>query len=226
MNIQGPTYAGDTAQDQADWVSAYQHVYKVLHQEAAALGANATVVWHPSTTNYSNDQALTTLYPGNAYVDAIGADVYSDIYPYSDGTKASGQATYHDWDTGAEDTSIAQFIADPVNRDHYWTYPAGTKWSTDGSGGHATSLDQIIQFAEQQGKPLAIPETGAGNSNGGTDVSDDAAFPQCLAGQLTTAEAAGEKIDFVNLWDSNGGGNYEFSNPSDHKPLEAAAWTK
>ncbi len=226
MNIEGSTYAGDTAQDQADWVTAYQRIYTVLHQEATSLGVNVTVVWNPGTTNYANANALTSLYPGNAYVDAIGADVYSGIYPYSDGTNSSGQATYHDWDNGQEDTSTAQFIADPVNREHYWTYPASTEWSNDGSGGHALSLDQIIAFAEQQGKPLAIPETGAGNSNAGTDVSDDAAFPQWLSQQLTAAQAQGEKIDFVNLWDSNGGGNYEFSNASDGKPQEAAAWAQ
>ena len=224
MNIPGATYAGDTAQDQADWVSAYQHIYTVLHQEAATLGVNVTVVWNPSITNYTSANALTSLYPGNGYVDAVGADVYADMYPYSDGTNSSGQATYHDWDTGGEDTSVAQFMADPVNREHYWTDPAATEWSNDSSGGHALSLDQLLAFAEAQGKPFAIPETGAGNSNAGTDVSDDATFPQWLAGQLTTAEAAGETVDFVNLWDSNGGGNYEFSNAADNKPAEAAAW--
>ena len=205
-------------------MAAYKQIYTVLHQEAAALGVNVTVVWNPSVTNYTNANALTNLYPGNAYVDAIGADVYSDIYPYSDGNNASGQPQYYDWATGGEDTTVAQFIADPVNREHYWSYPAGTEWSTDGSGGHALSLDQLIAFAEQQGEPLAIPETGAGNSDGGTDVSDDAAFPQWLAQQLDVAQAQGEKIDFVNIWDSNGGGNYEFSNASDDKSQEAAAW--
>ena len=221
MNLQGPTYAGDTAQSQADWVSAFQHIYTVLHQAAATDGVNVQVVWNPGTTNYSNAEATTNLYPGDAYVDAIGADVYSDIYPYSDG---GNTPTYHDWDTGGEDTSVAQFIADPVNREHYWTYPAATKWSNDGSGGHSLSLDNLIQFAEAHGKSFAVPETGAGNSDGGTDVSDDAAFPQWLAAQLSAAQASGEKIDFVNIWDSNGGGNYEFSHASDGKPLEAASW--
>ena len=223
MNIPGVNYAGDSAQSQADWVTAFQHVYTTLHQAAAADGINVQVVWNPSATNYSNAEATTNLYPGNNYVDAIGADVYSNIYPYSDG---GASATYHDWDTGAEDTSTAQFIADPVNRTHYWSDPAATRWSLDGSGGHSQSLDSLIQFAEQQGKPFVIPETGAGNSDAGTDVSDDAAFPQWLAQQLTAAEAAGEQIGFVNLWDSNGGGNYEFSLPSDDKPAEAAAWAE
>lgn len=226
MNINGPTYAGDAVQDQADWIAAYKQVYTVLHEDASALGINVSVVWNPSVTNYSSAEALTSLYPGNGYVDAIGADVYADIYPYSDGTNNSGQATYHDWDTGKEDTSVAQFIADPVNRTHYFSYPAATAYSNDSSGGHALSLDQLLAFSEAQGKPFAIPETGAGNSNGGTDVSDDAAFPQWLAQQLVAAQAAGETVDFVNLWDSNGGGNYGFSDASDNKPLEAAAWAQ
>jgi hypothetical protein len=226
FNLTGPAYAGDSAQDQSDWVAAFQHIYTVLHQAAAADGVNVSVVWNPGVTNYSNAEATTNMYPGNQYVDAIGADMYSDIYPFSDGTNSNGQPQYHDWDTGQEDTSVAQFIADPINREHYWSYPAATEWSSDSSGGHSQSLDSLIQFAEQQGKPFAIPETGAGNSNGGTDVEDDAAFPQWLAQQLTTAQSNGLPIDFVNLWDSNGGGNYEFSYASDGKPQEAAAWAQ
>lgn len=223
MNLPGPTYAGDSAQSQADWVAAFRHVSTVLHQDAAALGAKAQVVWNPGTTNYSNAEATANLYPGNSYVDAVGADVYGDMYPYSD---SSGAPAYHDWDTGGEDTSVAQFIADPVNRTHYWSYPAATKWVLDSSSGHSQSLTSLIQFAAQQGKPFVVPETGAGNSSAGTDVADDAAFPQWLASQLSATATAGEKIGFVNLWDSNGGGNYNFSSAADGKPQEAAAWAK
>ncbi len=223
MNLEGPTYAGDSAQDQADWVKAFQHVYTVLHQAAATDGINVTVVWNPGTTNYSNAEATTNLYPGDSYVDAIGADVYSGIHPYSD---SPSTAEYHDWDTGQEDTSVAQFIADPINRAHYWSDPAATEWSNDGSGGHSQSLDSLLAFAEAHGKSFAIPETGAGNSSDGTDVSDDAAFPQWLSQQLTAAQATGLKIDFADIWDSNGGGAYQFSEPGDNKPNEAAAWAK
>jgi hypothetical protein len=226
FNLPGPNYAGDSAQDQSDWVAAFQHIYTVLHQAGAADGVNINVVWNPGVTNYSNAEATTNMYPGNQYVDTIGADMYSDMYPYSDGPNSSGQPQYHDWDTGGEDTSVAQFIADPVNREHYWSYPAATEWSLDSSGGHSQSLDSLIQFAEQQGKPFAVPETGAGNSNSGTDVQDDAAFPQWLSQQLTAAQSNGLPIDFVDLWDSNGGGNYQFSYASDGKPQEAAAWAQ
>lgn len=113
-----------------------------------------------------------------------------------------------------------------MNRAHYWSYPAATKWSLDNSNGHSQSLTSLIQFATQHGKPFAVPETGAGNSNSATDVPDDATFPQWLSQQLATAQAAGTNISFVNLWDSNGGGNYQFSSASNGKPAEAAAWAK
>ncbi len=221
MNLQGNTYAGATAQDQADWVAAYQHVYTVLHAAAQAAGITVEVVWNPGTTNYSVAEATTNLYPGDAYVDVIGVDVYSDMYPYSDG---GSSPTYHDWATGGEDTTVAQFIASPVNRSHYWSYPAATKWSNDGSGGHSQSFTSLVQFAELHNKPFGIAETGAGNSNAKTDVKDDPTFPQWLATQITTAQAAGLTVAFVNVWNSNGGGNYEFSYLYDNKPLESAAW--
>jgi len=223
MNLEGPNYAGDSAGSQADWVSAFQHVYTVLHQAAATAGVGLQVVWNPGVTNYSNAGATANLYPGDNYVDVIGADAYSDIYPYSDG---GATPTYHDWNTGKEDTSVAQFIADPVNRAHYWSYPAATAYSNDGSDGHSQSFASLVGFAQAHGKAFAVPETGAGNSDASTDVADDAAYPQWLAQQLATAQTAGVKISFVSLWDSDGGGNYEFSQASDGKPAEAAAWAK
>jgi hypothetical protein len=220
MNLQGPTYAGDTAQAQSDWVRAFQHMAKIIHRTATAQHVTVQIVWNPGTTNYSNASATGALYPGDAFVDMIGVDIYSDMYPYSD----YSYAAYHDWDTGNEDSTVAQFIADPINRAHYWSYPAATKWSLDGSNGHSQSFLSLMNFAEQHRKTFVIPETGAGNSNAGTDVNDDPTFAQWLNAQLTAGKAAGLKIGFVNVWDSNGGGNYEFSYSSDNKPLEAAAW--
>jgi hypothetical protein len=223
MNLTGPTFAGDDAQSQADWVKAFQHVYTVLHQAAAAQGVAVQVVWNPSTTNYSNSYVTTNLYPGDGYVDVVGIDMYADLHPYSD---SSPTPTYHDWNTGLEDSTVAQFIADPVNRMHYWSHPAATRWAEDSSGGHSQSFDSLVRFAALHGKPLAIPEAGAGNSDWGVDVADDAAFPQWLSQQLAAAQASGVQIAFVNPWDSNGGGNYEFSRANDGKPAEAAAWAR
>jgi beta-mannanase len=221
MNTPGNTYAGNSAQNESDWVAAFQHIHDVLEQAAAANGVTVTVVWNPNVTNYSDVSATGSLYPGNAYVDIIGADMYSDMYPYSDG---GSPPTYHDWDTGQEDTSVAQFIADPINRAHYWTYPAATEWSLDSSNGHSQSFVSLLQFAQAQGKPFAVGETGAGNSNAGTDVQDDPTFAQWLAQTLAAYKAGGGRVSFVDIWNDNGGGNYEFSFRSDKKPREAASW--
>ena len=221
MNLMGPTYAGSDAQSQADWIAAFQHIYTVIHQAAAADGVTVQVMWNPGTTNYSNAEATTNLYPGDAYVDSVGGDVYADMYPYSD---SSPTPSYHDWTTGGEDATVAQFIADPTNRAHYWSYPAATEWTLDSSGGHSQSLASLIAFAGAHGKSFAVAETGAGNYGGGADVQDDAAFPAWLAQQLTAAQASGVKVDFVNIWDSDAGGSYNFTDPADGKPLEAAAW--
>ena len=222
MNLEGQTYAGDGAQTQADWVAAFQHIYTTLHQAAAAAGISLSVVWNPGTTSYSNAEATTSLYPGDAYVDAIGADVYADAYPFRD----SSTGTYYDFATGASDATTAAFMADPVNRIHYWNSPAATHWLNDTSGGHSQSLSSLIQFAGAHGKSFAIPETGAGNADSGNDVVDDPAFPAWLAGQLAMAQNEGTPISFVNIWDSGGGGDYEWSNTFDDKPLEATAWAR
>ncbi|NEV00841.1 Ig-like domain-containing protein [Bradyrhizobium uaiense] len=226
MNISTmPSYAGNDAATQAEWVKAYQHIYTVLHAAAQADGVNLQVMWNPGVVNYSDSgNAIQTVYPGNQYVDMIGADVYGDLYPYGDHTHL------YDWDLSGQmlnsrnpvyDSSLQQWAADPVNLMHYYSYPASDQWSLDGSVGHATTLQQLIDLSKSTGKPLAIAETGAGNTTDGAGVVDNPTFVQWLS---QTLQQSGANISFVNIWDSNGGGSYQFSNASNGKPLEAAAW--
>lgn len=228
MNLSSmPSYAGNDAATQADWVVAFQHISTVLHAAGQANGVNVKVIWNPGTTNYSNVGVATqTVYPGNQYVDVIGADVYSDIYPYGTST------ALYDWNKSGQvlnsskpvyDSSVQQWASDPVNLTHYYTDPASTQWSLDGSLGHSLSLQNLIDFAKSQDKPVAIVETGAGNTADGAGIIDNPTFVKWLSSTLTNSGVA---VDFVNIWDSNGGGNYEFSTTADGKPLEAAAWAK
>ncbi len=225
MNLPGtPTFVGDGPQNQSDWIKAFQHIYTVLHQAAKADGANVQVVWNPGVISYSRVQATRDLYPGDDYVDIIGADFYADMSP---APEAGDRRSYHDWATGGQDTSVAQFVANPANREHYWAYPAANQWTNDGSSGHSQSFDSLIAFAKQHGKPFAVPEAGAGNSKGGGEVNDDPDFPRWLAARLHGARKDGIKIEFVIIWDSDiGGGNNAFSKAANNKPEEAAAWAK
>ena len=227
MNLSSmPSYGGDDAQTQADWIAAFQHIYTVLHAAGAEYGVDVQVIWNPSVTNYSSaGDATRTLYPGDSYVDMIGADVYSDVYPYGD-TNA-----LYDWDASGQTydsstpvyTDEATWASDTVNLTHYYTDPASTQWSADGSSGHSTTLQELIDFAAAHGKTFVVPEAGAGNSTLASTLSDNATFVQWLS---DTLQSAGSNVGFVNLWDSNGGGEYEFSQDYDGKPDEAAAWAK
>lgn len=216
MNIPGPSYAGTDSQTQSDWVAAFQHISSVLHQAGQADGVKVQVVWNPNSSNYDSLGVLQHLYPGNSSVDVIGADMYADAFPYN---------PLYDWDKndGTIDANLQQFLADPVNRIHYWNNPAATPYALDGSSGHLLDIQTLLAFAKAQGKPFAVPETGAGSSAGGHDVADDGAFPQWLAQTLT---ASGDQIAFVNFWDANANGNYDFSSATAGKPQEAAAWAQ
>ncbi|OAF15467.1 hypothetical protein AYJ54_39515 [Bradyrhizobium centrolobii] len=228
MNIDTmPSYAGNDATTRADWVKAFQHIYTVLHAAGQADGVNIQVAWNPSVVNYSHaGNVIETAYPGNKYVDIIAADAYGDVFPYGSPTHL------YDWDKSGQvlnsshpvyDSSVQQWAADPVNLQHYYTYPASNQWSLDGSEGHATTLQQLIDLAKSAGKPFAIAETGAGNTHDGAGLTDNPTFAKWLA---DTLHQSGVNVSFVNIWDSNSGGNYQFTSSADHKPLEAAAWAK
>jgi hypothetical protein len=228
MNINTmPSYAGNDAATQADWVKAFQHISTVLHDTGQADGVHVQVMWNPSVVNYSNaGNVIQTAYPGNQYVDMIGADVYGDLNPYGSYTHL------YDWDKSGQvlnspnpvfDTSLQQWAADPVNLRHYYSNPASDQWSLDGSAGHATTLQQLIDLAKSTGKPLAIAETGAGNTHDGAGAVDNPTFVKWLS---ETLQQSGVTVSFVNAWDSDSGGQYQFSDAANGKPLEAAAWAK
>ena len=206
-------YAGADAQTRSDWVAAFRHIADVLH---AAPGANVKVIWNPCVTNWNGDLDVKTLYPGDKYVDVVGADLYSPMYPYD----------FYNWqkNDGSYDSSFEQWAANPVNRMHYWDYPDANKWYPTGTGqGNSLSLQNLIDFAKAHGKPLAMAETGAGG-DGGHGLVDDPAFPTWLAGKLA---ASGVDVAMVNIWDLQAhDSDWTFTGAGANRPLEAAAWAK
>ena len=73
MNFQGYPWAyGTNGNTAADLIAAWRHV----HDRFARIGAtNVQWVWCPNPQN--NVVALKDLYPGDAYVDWLGVDVYN-----------------------------------------------------------------------------------------------------------------------------------------------------
>lgn len=214
MNVPSmPSHIGDDSQTQADWIRAFQHISYVLHDAGRQGGVDVQVMWNPNVQNWNATNPLA-LYPGNQHVDVIAADMYDNIYPYSLANLGKGDGTVAG--------SFSEWVSDADNQRHYYSFPAATQWSLDESDGHSMSLLNLLDFARQQGKPFAIPETGAGGSGRGeAAMRDDPVFPQWLA---TTLAQSGLDVRFVAIWNVDYNGDWSYSAPDDTKPNEAAAW--
>ena len=204
-----PWYMGNDPATVADWVAAFQHIADLVH---AVPGIKVNTVWNPVTINWTA-QPTASAYPGDRYVDIIGADIYSTVYPVE----------LYDWgkNDGTVDSTLQQWFSDPVNREHYWMNPNATQWATSGNDGSQWGFKQVLAFAEAHNKPLGLAETGAGGNGTSLGPIDDPDFPKWLAGQLSQPGAP--QVAFVNIWDINpADGGWKFTDGS--KPQELAAW--
>ncbi len=200
-----PWYSTGDSGMAAAFVSAFQRVATVARGVA---GITVKTVWCPSVINWTAVD-LTTTYPGDAYVDVVGPDLYSPCYP----------GELHDWSSGVNVSSATIWAASTINREHFWDYPGATEWVIQGGWG----LTAAINFAKAHGKAFGLSETGAGNNGGSTGPTDEGDFPNFLAARLSAAVAQGVTIAFVNVWDINvSDGKWLFSDGS--KPNEGAAW--
>jgi len=202
----------------ADFIAAFRHVANLIHQEGAADGITAQVVWNPADINWSVDP--TQLYPGNQYVDIISTDAYSPAYPLDLTTWSSATATT----PGPQATNQTAWAASATDLEHDWQYSNGDQWDpTPALGSSGWSMEDAIEFAKENDKPLSISETGAGSNGSGLGPNDDPAFVEWLASALTAAEAEGVTIQNVDIWDTDvSDGSWGFSNGE--RPLEEAAW--
>jgi hypothetical protein len=79
---------GTAATQDAEYAAAFRHVWTIFHEVGAT---NVAFVWAPSAARTAPDAA--PFYPGNAYVDWIGSDLY-DRPGY--GTWSSMYAPFYD----------------------------------------------------------------------------------------------------------------------------------
>ena len=200
-----PWYATNASANAAAFKAAFAHVATIAR---AITGITVKTVWCPAIVNWTAVD-LTTTYPGDAYVDVVGPDLYSPCYP----------GELHDWSTGVNVANSTIFAANPISREHFWDYPGGTEWVIEGGWGLVAALN----FAKAHGKPFGLSETGAGNRDTSTGPLDDGDFPIYLAARLSEAISRGISIEYAAIWDINpGDGAWKFSDGS--KPLEGAAW--
>lgn len=205
----------DAPNADADFVAAWQHLADLVHAEGKADGITVDTVWNPDDLTWTATP-VTSLYPGDQYVDIVSSDVYSSVYP----------ADLTDWTSGGttQDATIEDWFSQAANREHYWQYTDANFYNPTGDGS-GWSFQDAVDFAQAHGKPLAISETGAGGDGTTTGPVDDPAFPQWLAGALDAAEAQGVAVPYVDIWDASlSDGDWDFSDPGSDKPLEEASW--
>jgi len=133
-------YTGSTTTELNDWAKCYDNEVTAMR---AVSGTHFLFVWNPNIC--TQDFALDQWYPGNSYVDIIGADAYDQDC----GTLKS--VSQEGWSAYANDSS-ANTPNDP-------NFP---------------SLNNMEAFAVANGKPMSFPEwgLGAGTSDDPAYVAD------------------------------------------------------
>jgi hypothetical protein len=124
-------YTGSTTTELNDWAQCFDNEVTAMR---AVPGTHFLFVWNPNVC--TQDFALDEWYPGNSYVDIIGADAYDQDC----GTLKS--VSQEGWSAYANDSS-ANTPNDP-------NFP---------------SLANVESFAVAHGKPMSFPEWGLGNGS-------------------------------------------------------------
>lgn len=192
------------------WINAFKRIYAKCHEAgteaSTASGRTKTVLvtWNPCHQNGNSGRNPKDMYPGNAYCDYHGLDIYSPQYAQDSSNWSSDGATY----SSSEQVWRIQQALNPLNRIHFWDYPAA-KFGPNGgntTGGTAGwGMQDAIAFARQCGKPLAFPECGTGQNfaDEGKGPVDDHVFPYYLRSRCDQAVNMGVPILYANIWCSD-----------------------
>ncbi|HEY0932128.1 MAG TPA: glycosyl hydrolase [Trebonia sp.] len=165
------------------WLSNFVPAFRnMVNSMRSVSGADFKFIWNPLDSSNSSCPGvnLTSLYPGDSYVDVVALDVYDGI----------GQATRND----------AVRWSDLLNGVNAGGWTAVTPTAVDGQKFKGYGLKWIAAFGQQHGKQVGIPEWGletAGDEAGG---GDDAYFVTQMASWIK-AEATGPAI----FWNYGGG---------------------
>src|SRR5690606_19002620 len=121
-----------------------------------------------------------------------------------------------------ENVSLAEWLANPVNRRVIWDYPAADYWNPQRGWG----LPAAIELALTRGKRFALSETGTGNfgvtGNGG-GPADEGDYPVYLGERLAEGMAQGLQLEVVEIWPQASGSD-RLTFLSGARPLEANGW--
>lgn len=184
-----------TSAKAASYATYWQQI--VTTMKAVPGAENLKFDWNGATqwTEYP----LATAYPGDAYVDYIGTDIYDACYAANTYPYASG-------------ATPAQILAAQTTA---WSYLS----STTGNG-----LGAFRNFAIAHGKPMSIPEWGVCDGGDGHGGLDDPAFIQRMYNFI---QDPANNVGYHSYFDySAPDSNHAISCAGTHFPNSAALFRK
>jgi beta-mannanase len=116
-------YVGQTLAEQQDWAHCYDNEVTAMR---AVTGAHFLFVWNPNVC--TNDLGLANWYPGNAYVDIIGADAYDLDCNTLKTVAQEGWAAYYIDGNAGNDDSLSAISAFAVSHSKPMSLP---EWGED-----------------------------------------------------------------------------------------------
>jgi hypothetical protein len=202
------------------YIAAWRHVANLAHSYARTYGMTIETMWSPSAAYANYGVSEESSYPGDEYVDIVAPTAYSPIW---NPTRSRDKTAYHDWSTGLN-VSLADWLANPVNRRQIWDYPAADSWNPKRGWG----IPAAISFALARSKRFGLSETGTGNfgvTRSGGGPADEGAYPIYLGERLAAAVAQGLEIEVIEIWPQASGAD-RLTFLSGERPLEANAWAE
>lgn len=154
-------WEGWTPTDAADAANFAASFRQFVTSMRSVPGAHFTFDWNPAMgwTSYP----LSDAYPGNAYVDYVGLDVYDNTW---DGTCMNN--SFDNSSTPAQSNCV---------------------WDDDTLAG-SNGLDWLTSFAAANGKPMSVPEWGVDIRTDGHGLGDDPTFIDNMASWLAGHDVA------------------------------------
>jgi hypothetical protein len=136
-------YVGQTLAEQQDWAACYDNEVTAMR---AVPGAHFLFVWNPNTC--TNDLGLANWYPGNAYVDIIGADAYDLDCNTLETVAQEGWAAYYIDSNAGNDASLSAMSAFAASHGKPMSIP---EWGEDVGHGDDPAYVQGIASVTNDG---------------------------------------------------------------------------
>jgi beta-mannanase len=169
-------WQAQTATDEANYASYFRQIVTAMR---SVPGAAFNFVWNPDASAFvSTSDSVTAAYPGNAYVDVIGLDLYDRSWASPATPQNAWTSTYLPELTAAE--SFAQSEDKPIALCEW-----GAQFGSNGLGDDPYYINSMINWMSISSNDVAYESYFNGDTTavGGSSDSnlDGGSFPDSLS---------------------------------------------